>query len=144
MGDTKGGAFDVPGDLARAWLKAPLNPNGRPNSDVLKPWINGLDVTRRPRDMWIIDFGWIMSEAEAALCEAPFAYAVEKIKPERTARQSRGYARFWWRHERPRPDLFAALEPTRRYIGTGPPDAGPVEATPCRLRAPSTASAPPS
>ncbi len=44
MGDTKGGAFDVTGDLARAWLKLPLNPNGRPNSDVLRPWRNGMDT----------------------------------------------------------------------------------------------------
>jgi type II restriction/modification system DNA methylase subunit YeeA len=29
MGDTKGGAFDVPGALARRWLVEPLNPNGR-------------------------------------------------------------------------------------------------------------------
>ena len=72
MGDTKGGAFDIPGELAREWLHAPLNPNGRPNADVLKPWVNGLDVTRRPRDMWIIDFGWTMSEPDAALYEAPF------------------------------------------------------------------------
>ena len=47
---------------------AAANPNGRPNSDVLRPWANGLDVTRR-RDMWIIDFGWEMCEAEAALYE---------------------------------------------------------------------------
>ena len=32
MGDTKGGAFDIPGDIAREWLQAPLNPNGRPNA----------------------------------------------------------------------------------------------------------------
>ena len=83
MGDTKGGAFDIPGELARAWLRAPLNPNGRPNSDVLRPWINGLDVTRRPRDMWIIDFGWAMGEREASLYEAPWEYAVEHVKPER-------------------------------------------------------------
>ena len=34
MGDTKGGAFDVPGDLGAIVAKLPLNPNGRPNSDV--------------------------------------------------------------------------------------------------------------
>ena len=60
MGDTKGGLFDIPGDLARSWLRLPANPNGRPNADVLKPWVNGMDVTRRPRDMWIVDFGWDM------------------------------------------------------------------------------------
>ena len=57
MGDTKGGPFDVPGEVARRWLALPANPNGRANSEVVRPWVNGLDVTRRPRDMWIIDFG---------------------------------------------------------------------------------------
>jgi len=66
MGDTKGGAFDVPGDQAREWLTMPLNPNGRSmrRSEALA---NAMDVTRRPSDKWIIDFGWTMSEAEAAL-----------------------------------------------------------------------------
>jgi type II restriction/modification system DNA methylase subunit YeeA len=62
MGDTKGGAFDIPGEIAREWLRMPLNPNGRPNSDVLKPWRNAMDVTRRPADKWIIDFGWTLTE----------------------------------------------------------------------------------
>ncbi|HRA32494.1 MAG TPA: hypothetical protein PL172_11300, partial [Thermomicrobiales bacterium] len=48
MGDTKGGPFDIPGDVARRWLALPVNPNGRPNSDVVRPWVNGLDITRRP------------------------------------------------------------------------------------------------
>ena len=60
MGDTKGGPFDVPGDLAREWLREPANPNGRPNSDVLAPWMNGMAITQRPADKWIVDFGWTM------------------------------------------------------------------------------------
>ena len=49
MGDTKGGPFDVPGDLAREWLREPANPNGRRNSDVLRPWMNGMAVTQATR-----------------------------------------------------------------------------------------------
>ncbi len=49
MGDTKGGDFDVPGELARQWLRLPLNPNGRPNAEVLRPWANGMDITRIDR-----------------------------------------------------------------------------------------------
>jgi len=64
QGPTKGGAFDINGETARQWLLAPLNPNGRPNSDVLKPWFNGEAVTERWFDKWIIDFAE-MSEAEA-------------------------------------------------------------------------------
>lgn len=118
MGDTKGGAFDIPGELARQWLRAPLNPNGRPNSDVLRPWANGLDVTRRWRDMWIIDFGLEMKEQDAALYELPFQYATKRIRPERVARQERGYARKWWQHERPRPEMWKALAEADRYIVT--------------------------
>jgi type II restriction/modification system DNA methylase subunit YeeA len=109
MGDTKGGAFDVDGSLARAWLAEPLNANGRSNSDVLTPWINGLDLTRRGRDMWIVDFGWTMSEGEAALYEAPFSHALEKVKAERDGNRRATYRDHWWRHVEPRPALRAAL-----------------------------------
>jgi SAM-dependent methyltransferase len=118
MGDTKGGAFDVPGEVARAWLALPRNPNGRPNADVLKPWVNGLDVTRRPRDRWIIDFGWTMGEAEAALYEAPFAHVVQHVKPEREKNNRESYRRFWWRHVEPRPGMWQRLERLSRYIIT--------------------------
>jgi len=64
QGPVKVGPFDIPGDLARHMLQMPLNPHGRPNSDVVKPWVNGKDITRRPSDTWIIDFGE-MTEAEA-------------------------------------------------------------------------------
>ena len=65
--DEKGGPFNVAGELARQWLCLPANPNGRTNADVLKPWINGMDVTRRPADKWIIDFGSRMSVSAAWL-----------------------------------------------------------------------------
>jgi type II restriction/modification system DNA methylase subunit YeeA len=118
MGDTKGGAFDIAGSLARSLLLAPLNPNGRPNADVLKPWVNGLDVTRRPRDMWIIDFGWAMSEAEAALYEEPFAHAVRHVKSKRIKNRREAYARRWWRHVEPRPAMFRILADHARYTAT--------------------------
>ncbi|MEI9803320.1 MAG: class I SAM-dependent DNA methyltransferase [Pseudolabrys sp.] len=118
MGDTKGGAFDIPGELAREWLRLPLNPNGRPNSDVLRPWRNGMDMTRRARDMWIIDFGWEMSEQEASLYEAPFQHIKEHVLPERAKNRRDAYRERWWRHVEPRPAMCAALENRQRYIGT--------------------------
>jgi hypothetical protein len=57
MGDTQGGAFGVPGEPARAWLQLPTNPNGRKNAEVLRPWRNGQDITRRSAEKWVIDFG---------------------------------------------------------------------------------------
>ena len=55
QGITKGGAFDVSGEQARDWLRSP-NPNGQPNATVVRPWRNGMDVTQRPSDKWIVDF----------------------------------------------------------------------------------------
>ena len=118
MGDTKGGAFDIPGELARRWLKLPLNPNGRPNSDVLRRWMNGIEVTGRPADKWIIDFGWEMSEREAALYEAPFSYCLSQIKSERERLRRENYRRFWWRHVEARPGMWRHLSGLKRYVVT--------------------------
>ena len=118
MGDTKGGAFDVAGDKAREWLTLPANPNGRPNADVLKPWLNAMDLTRRPKGKWIVDFGWTMSEEEAALYEAPFQHAREKARSKRQENKRESYRVYWWRHMEPRQGMWRALEGLNRYIAT--------------------------
>ena len=118
MGDTKGGPFDVPGDQAREWLREPTNPNGRPNSDVLRPWVNGMDLTRRPAGKWIVDFGWSMGQEEAALYEAPFQHAKEHVYPMRERNRREAYRIHWWRHVEPRPGMWEALDSLSRYIAT--------------------------
>ena len=118
MGDTKGGPFDVPGEQAREWLREPTNPNGRPNSDVLGPWMNGMDVTRRPSDKWIVDFGWSMVREEAALYEAPFQHAQEHVYPKRQTNRRESYRDYWWRHVEPRQGMWRALDGLSRYIVT--------------------------
>lgn len=118
MGDTKGGAFDVPGELAREWLEAPVNPNGRPNSDVLRPWINGLDVTRRPRDMWIVDFGCSRTAEGVAYFELPYAHIRRHVWPERINNKRESYRRLWWQHVEPQQGMWSALRGVRRYLAT--------------------------
>ncbi len=117
-GDEKNGAFDIPGKLAREWLCLPANPNGRPNTDVLKPWINGMDLTRRPAGKWIIDFGPSMSEAEAALYEAPFAYVERHVKPVRQQNRRRWRRENWHIHGEPGLKMRQALKGLSRYIAT--------------------------
>jgi type II restriction/modification system DNA methylase subunit YeeA len=118
MGDTKGGAFDIDGELARQWLALPLNPNGLGNTNVLRPWMNGMDVTRRPAGKWIVDFGWRMEKEEAALFEAPFRHIHKKVKPEREKNNRETYRQFWWRHVEARQGMWAALAGRLRYIVT--------------------------
>ncbi|WP_354269440.1 class I SAM-dependent DNA methyltransferase [Bradyrhizobium japonicum] len=118
MGDTKGGAFDVDGAVAREWLKLPINPNGKPNSEVLRPWVNGMDVTRRSAGKWIVDFGWTMSEGDASLFAAPFAHIEAAVKPVRSQNRRETYRTYWWRHVEPRQGMWAALAHVDRYIVT--------------------------
>ena len=118
MGDTKGGSFEVPGEQARDWLREPVNPNGRPNSDVLRPWMNGMDVTRRPADKWIVDFGWSMVREDAALYDAPYRHAREHVHPMRQRNRRESYRTGWWRHMEPRQGMRRALQGLTRYIAT--------------------------
>lgn len=118
MATTKGGAFDIPGDLARRWLVLPLNPNGQPNSDVVKPWANGMDITRRRADKWIVDFGTEMSERESSLYEASFEYVRKHVKPERKKNRREAYRIYWWRFVEPRVAMRKALQNLDRFIVT--------------------------
>ena len=117
MGITRVGAFDIDGSLARQWLRLP-NPNNMPNSGVLRPSCNGLDVNGRNRDQWIIDFGATMTEGEASLFEAPFNYVTLHVRPERLRNNRPQYRNLWWLHGEPRPALRRALCGLDRYIAT--------------------------
>ena len=98
-------------------LSAPLNPNGKSNSDVVKHRLGGQDVTGRPREGWIIDFIQ-MSESEAALYEKPFEYVKEHVRPARDkARDALMHAK-WWLHGRSRPALRLAIHGLKRCIAT--------------------------
>lgn len=117
QGASKKAKFEIDATLAREWLRQP-NPHGRPNSDVLKPWANGFELSRGPQHQWIIDFGNELAEAEAALYELPFTYVTEHIKPERITKSEAALRLYWWRFGRPRVELRAALKNLPRFIAT--------------------------
>jgi type II restriction/modification system DNA methylase subunit YeeA len=117
MGDTKVGPFEIDSATATMMLAAP-NPHGKPNSDVVRPWVNGLDITRRPRGMWIIDFPPGTSEEEAALYEKPFEYVVMRVLPERRENARKVYAERWWIHGEARPSMRASLAEGSRFLAT--------------------------
>lgn len=117
-GIERGGRFDLAGDQARDWLQAPSNPNGRTNEDVLRPFALARELVRRPADKWIIDFSG-MTEAQAALYELPYEYAVRQIKmPRSTNRESRT-SKQWWLFRRSGQLVKDAIDSLDRYIVTG-------------------------
>ena len=117
-GIQKTGPFEVPGSTARAWLLLPTNANGRPNSDVLRPYWNGIDATRRCRDSWIVDFGPERTEHDSSFFSVPFGHIARVVKPIREANKLEPLRRLWWRHWRARGEMRAALAPLDRYIAT--------------------------
>jgi type II restriction/modification system DNA methylase subunit YeeA len=118
IGTPKGGPFDISPDLARKMLKSPINPNGRPNSDVVHPWANAHDLTHGSRGRYIIDFGIDADEAAAALYEMPFEYVKKHVRPKREELLEEGEGDRWWLHQRPRPAFRAALGQQHRYAAT--------------------------
>ena len=118
MGDTKGGAFDITSQIARDLLTQPSNVNGRTNTDVVVPWLNGWDVTRRSREMFIIDFGTEMTEEDAAAYQLPFCHIETHVQPLRRKNKRRAYRERWWLHVEPRPAMRTALAPLPRFVAT--------------------------
>ena len=116
-GIKKYGPFDVSGAIARGWLRSAGNPNRRPNSDVLRPWINATDVVRNDSDTWIIDFTGL-SLGDAALYEKPFEYARLHVQPARAKDRNARTRDQWWLYERPRPDLRKTADALSRYVVT--------------------------
>ncbi len=115
MGVTPAGPFNISEQIAHEWLKVEANPNGRPNSDVVRPYYNGMDLVRKNRKVWIVDFKEMALE-DAALYEAPFEHVLRTVKPQR--QKSRISEQPWWLFTRSRPAMRKALEGLNRYIGT--------------------------
>ncbi len=109
------GEFDVDSKLSRSWLTEPINPNGFPNSLVLRPLVNGRDINSRSRDYWVIDFSGL-TEEESALFESPFQYILEHVKPVRALNSRERRRRLWWRHGDIAPAMWKAIDPLARYI----------------------------
>lgn len=110
------GPFEVDTNVARDWLKQP-NPNGRPNSDVIKPLTNGKDITSRTRGLYVVDFA-AMSEADASLYELPFEHVQKVVKPLRDSNRDESRRSRWWLHGRLGTDWRKAISSLPRYIAT--------------------------
>ena len=108
--------FDIDAQLAMRWLALPLNVNGRPNADVVRPVVSGVDIVQRSRGLWTIDFA-LMPLEEASAYEAPFEYVRTRILPVRQNRRD-DYRGQWWQYARPRPEMRTALKGMQQLIAT--------------------------
>ncbi len=118
QGTAQVGPFEINRQQAELMLSQSRNPNNRPNSDVIKKSLNGIDIVQQPRDMWTIDFGTNMSLEEAAQYEIPFEYVKMHVKPMRDQVRRKNHREKWWLFGEARPGMRRALSGLSRYIAT--------------------------
>lgn len=109
--------FDIDAAIARPMLSAPLNINGQPNSDVVRPVASAIDLVQRSRQKWTVDFALLPLE-QAAEYEMPFEYVKKVVYPVRLEGRRAMYAGDWWQYARPRTEMRKAVEGLERYIAT--------------------------
>lgn len=117
IGTQKGGSFDIDEATAKTMLNS-INNSGKNNADVIKPWVNGSDIVRRPRNLWIVDFGAHMPIEDAQKYEKPFHYVQENVFPSRKDLRRKNHRIYWWIHAESRPGMRDVLSKYKRYIIT--------------------------
>lgn len=114
QGPVRVGPFDISLAEALSLLHEP-NPTGAPNSDVIRPSLNGGDVVKKSRERWAIDFGSLPVEV-ACQYEGPFGVVKEKVKPIRDANREKSRKERWWLHGRTGDDFRYAVATLARYL----------------------------
>jgi type II restriction/modification system DNA methylase subunit YeeA len=129
LGIQKSGPFDIEGATARRWLRLPVNPNGRSNADVLRPYKNGDEIVGGSADRWLIDFPPLKPLEDIALWQAPFEYlnsalydpsdaSSKLLREERQQARDRHARERWWEPYWPRPEMRSKITSISRYIVT--------------------------
>ena len=112
------GKFNISTRQAKAMLAVRNNPNGRPNSDVIRPRRTAQDIVGRSSNEYVIDFGIDLPKSKAALYEAPFQYLERVVYPERQKTNQIAAREQWWIHWNPRKEMRGALSKLKKYIAT--------------------------
>lgn len=116
-GTKKSGDFDIPDELALEWLQFP-NPHGKPNSDLIRPWLNGSAIVKRVPPAWIVDTGTKLELEAFALYEKPHGHALKFVKPQRDKNKREHRRLNWWLHAETCPGMRAALNGQLRFLTT--------------------------
>lgn len=75
-------------------------------------------ISRRPQNIWIIDFGHNMTLEQAASYAAPYNHVVKAVKPIRDRVRRKSHRRKWWLFGDTRPGLRDSIAILKRYIVT--------------------------
>ena len=108
-------SFLLETDIAVQFANEPLNPNGKGNHEVIKPFVVGEDILEGRGHRYLVDFTGL-NETDASLFQSPFEFLL-KVKPHRAAMKQKEALERWWLPWNNRTALREGIEKSR-YIGT--------------------------
>jgi len=112
------GPFNISQQIAEQMLADLKNPNGRPNSDVIKPRRTGQDIVSQLSNSYVIDFGIDAPIDLASQYTMPFEFVKEHVYPMRQQAVQLIARQKWWIHWNARIQMREALAKIQRYIAT--------------------------
>jgi hypothetical protein len=117
LGSCKGGPFDITENEALVLLDQSGNPNGLPNSDLIRPVCNSEDLIKTPSRRWIVDTA-DLDEERASKYEKPFEIIINRVKPKRDINRDKWLRVNWWSPQRMRPEMRKSVEHLNRFLIT--------------------------
>lgn len=87
------------------------------DGELVRPYLNGRDLTQHPRGVYVIDFG-MRTHSEVREHAVLYDVVRDRVKPQRDANKRKSRRVNWWRFGEPVPTLREALEGLPRFIAT--------------------------
>jgi hypothetical protein len=84
----------------------------------IKPYMNGRDITDRPRRTWVIDLEGLSAKEVMARFPDVYQWVFERVKPERDVNREEYRRLNWWVFGRKHTDLRSSLADLNRYAVT--------------------------
>ncbi|MCU0772610.1 MAG: class I SAM-dependent DNA methyltransferase [Verrucomicrobia bacterium] len=118
IGTSMHGPFDFDEPTAERFLQTAGNPNGKPNSDVVRPILNAFEITKRAEKRWVVAFAPECEWKDAAIYEVAAEFVRAQVKPVREQNHRKAYRDRWWIHGEARPAMQIAIENLKRFPAT--------------------------
>lgn len=106
------GFWIQPAEAQAIRLKSPIE------NEVIRPYLNGSDLTRRPRGLFAIDLLGLTQEQARVQFPLAYAHLYDHVRGERQANNRKSRRDKWWVFAEPALDLRSAVRALDQYIAT--------------------------